>query len=295
MIKVSIFLFTLLCWFGFTQVADSHPGRTNRSGCHNNRKTGGYHCHDESSGGSEHSSPSTPSELYRPQPTVEPSLNSPSINGKQFACGSPAGSFGSIVFVVYVSPERLPEIQEVCKDAFLVNKPNGNWVQVATFNNEDDAKALAENLSGWYAKLSLNGTKSFEKYCNLRYGFCAQYPTILQQGPAPANGDGRQFYSLDGLSITLYGESNIDGGLLQKKLDEQANYFDLITYRYLGKGWFVLSGYQGDKILYLKTYVGNRSNNILFIQYPAILKRQYDTIVSRVSNSFKPGKINGDL
>jgi len=24
----------------------AHPGRTNASGCHNNRKTGGYHCHN---------------------------------------------------------------------------------------------------------------------------------------------------------------------------------------------------------------------------------------------------------
>ncbi len=23
----------------------AHPGRTNSSGCHNNRRTGGYHCH----------------------------------------------------------------------------------------------------------------------------------------------------------------------------------------------------------------------------------------------------------
>lgn len=26
-------------------VAGAHPGRTNASGCHNDRRTGGYHCH----------------------------------------------------------------------------------------------------------------------------------------------------------------------------------------------------------------------------------------------------------
>jgi len=26
-------------------LANAHGGRTNSSGCHNNRKTGGYHCH----------------------------------------------------------------------------------------------------------------------------------------------------------------------------------------------------------------------------------------------------------
>jgi len=28
-----------------TRVAWAHPGRTNGSGCHNNRRTGDYHCH----------------------------------------------------------------------------------------------------------------------------------------------------------------------------------------------------------------------------------------------------------
>ena len=26
-------------------IVDDHSGRTNAQGCHNNRKTGGYHCH----------------------------------------------------------------------------------------------------------------------------------------------------------------------------------------------------------------------------------------------------------
>ncbi|MDJ0599552.1 MAG: YHYH domain-containing protein [Crocosphaera sp.] len=30
----------------------SHPGRTNSEGCHNNRATGEYHCHNETPGGS---------------------------------------------------------------------------------------------------------------------------------------------------------------------------------------------------------------------------------------------------
>ena len=32
-----------------TQSAFAHGGRTNSSGCHNNKKTGGYHCHNGSS------------------------------------------------------------------------------------------------------------------------------------------------------------------------------------------------------------------------------------------------------
>lgn len=43
--------------------ADAHSGRTNSEGCHNNRKTGGYHCHGGSS-----SSPSTSTGAESPSP-----------------------------------------------------------------------------------------------------------------------------------------------------------------------------------------------------------------------------------
>jgi hypothetical protein len=37
----------LICWAGVSMPprADAHPGGLNSEGCHNNRKTGGYHCH----------------------------------------------------------------------------------------------------------------------------------------------------------------------------------------------------------------------------------------------------------
>lgn len=38
------------------QVALSHGGRLNSEGCHNNRKTGDYHCHGGGSGGGRSSS-----------------------------------------------------------------------------------------------------------------------------------------------------------------------------------------------------------------------------------------------
>lgn len=40
--KIIITIITLLM---LTATATAHSGRTNSQGCHNNRKTGGYHCH----------------------------------------------------------------------------------------------------------------------------------------------------------------------------------------------------------------------------------------------------------
>ncbi|WP_407066909.1 YHYH domain-containing protein [Hohaiivirga grylli] len=35
----------ILSLIALTSIAAAHPGGLNSEGCHNNRKTGGYHCH----------------------------------------------------------------------------------------------------------------------------------------------------------------------------------------------------------------------------------------------------------
>lgn len=41
-----VFLFSLPLIFAISGAAQAHGGRTNAQGCHNDRKTGGYHCHN---------------------------------------------------------------------------------------------------------------------------------------------------------------------------------------------------------------------------------------------------------
>jgi hypothetical protein len=214
--SITLLFLTLLCLLGLTKKVESHPGRINSSGCHNDRKAGGYHCHDDSNSGGSNYSPSFPS--------------------------------------------------------------NGNRNNPRNYNNQPSYNSPSDSF--------------YKKYCNTRYGFCAEYPAILEMEPAPANGDGRKFYFPDGFSITIYGKNNFFGENIQEQMKSQAKYFDVITYQYISKNWFVLSGYQGNNILYIKTYAGNGSTNVLFIQYPAEIKSQYDAIVSRISKSFKPGRIN---
>ena len=70
-----IILFLILSVFFIEQVA-SHPGRTNSSGCHNDRKTGGYHCHNSGSSYSGRSSYSSSS--YSSSSSNSKSYKSPS-------------------------------------------------------------------------------------------------------------------------------------------------------------------------------------------------------------------------
>ncbi|HPR90415.1 MAG TPA: hypothetical protein PLD93_03160, partial [Synergistaceae bacterium] len=67
--------------------------------------------------------------------------------------------------------------------------------------------------------------------------------------------------------------------------------FDTVTYRAKGKNWFVLSGYRGSDIVYLKLWVGPDAVNGLEMAYPSALKKEYDAVVTNIVRSFRPGDL----
>lgn len=72
--KACKILATLLIALGaFCSSASSHSGGTNDSGCHENRKTGDYHCHDPKSTTSSGSTRSTGSSTTSSSGTAKPS------------------------------------------------------------------------------------------------------------------------------------------------------------------------------------------------------------------------------
>ncbi len=50
--KITIYALIPIIIFSVNSSIYAHSGRTNSSGCHNDTKTGGYHCHGKSSGNS---------------------------------------------------------------------------------------------------------------------------------------------------------------------------------------------------------------------------------------------------
>ncbi len=132
---------------------------------------------------------------------------------------------------------------------------------------------------------------SQKTYCNSRFGFCVDYPTTFGMGPAPSNNDGREFSDRDGFFMIASGMYNALENNLRDEMQSQEKDFDRITYRVKKKGWFVLSGYKDNDILYLKTYVGEEYIYHLYIRYPVRLKAKYNTLVSTISKSFKPGSL----
>ncbi|MEA2048472.1 MAG: hypothetical protein U9O64_08525 [Campylobacterota bacterium] len=129
---------------------------------------------------------------------------------------------------------------------------------------------------------------AYKKYCNARFSFCVSYPVTFGMGPSPDNNDGREFYDRDGFSMSASGMNNVLENSLRDEIKSQKKMFDTVTYRKIKNNWFVLSGYSGKNILYIKTYMVYDTIYHLYIRYPASLKNKYNKIVSTIAKSFKP-------
>lgn len=128
-------------------------------------------------------------------------------------------------------------------------------------------------------------------YQNSRFGTSATLPADFVASMAPANGDGRTFTHprMNG-SISVYGSHNIAGERLADHRDYLTQlYLDggqTITYQASGGDWFVLSGWDGKDIYYLRAEgcTGGPVHHIYF-SYSGSEKRQWDPLVKRFAKS----------
>ncbi len=134
--------------------------------------------------------------------------------------------------------------------------------------------------------------KEFQQYCNGRYGFCVAYPRHFEADPEPANGDGRQLHDAKGFSMVVSGINNVINDSLESEMQSQSKDFDQITYQAKGADWFVLSGIKGTDILYRKVYLGPEAINHLWLRYPASQKKEYNPMVTKISRSFRSGRLD---
>ncbi|MEQ8173018.1 MAG: hypothetical protein ABRQ38_29305 [Candidatus Eremiobacterota bacterium] len=137
----------------------------------------------------------------------------------------------------------------------------------------------------------------WNSYSNARFGYDIEYPDILLPQEESQNGDGRKFISSDEKSIlTVYGAFNtLDLSIehmYRSTIDEYKKEGKKILYRVIDKNWFVLSGYDGDKVFYRKTMRQHQLKDdididITFIMtYPKSQKSTFDKITEKISGSF---------
>ncbi|MBY6115778.1 hypothetical protein KUW09_15425 [Mameliella alba] len=125
-----------------------------------------------------------------------------------------------------------------------------------------------------------------------RFDVHADLPGGYDMGPRPGNDDGRAFFYADGAEIRLWGGWVMDSLAAERRsrlgfyLADGAR----VTYEASGRDWFVLSGYDGDVIFYLRveqgrTCGGEEALAYLELRYPEHLRSTYDPRIGGIAGS----------
>lgn len=136
----------------------------------------------------------------------------------------------------------------------------------------------------------------FGLYVNARFGYAAAYPSALMTPqPPPTNGDGRRFTGV-GATLAVWGSHDPAA----RGLDLQGEYeFALstkgrsVTYKALGKDWFVVSGYitvgpEKGRIYYERAVVRSGTEYAYLITYEPSLRERYGPLIPVLNERLRP-------
>jgi hypothetical protein len=118
-------------------------------------------------------------------------------------------------------------------------------------------------------------------------GAIAQIPTTIfsQDGGRPEEGYGKRFETSDKrANLTVQSVSN-DAGYSPSEFLAKRNPPANIAYKRITSRFFVVSSYRDDKIWYNRCNFAGHVVNCVLINYPATEKRQWDSVVTRISNT----------
>ena len=131
---------------------------------------------------------------------------------------------------------------------------------------------------------------------NERFGLAFDYPAgIFKFERASKGGEGEMFVAPSFNARLVVGAVNNREGYTPasyQAFTERKTYRkDRITYRQRGQGWFVLSGFKGEKIFYEKVIFscGGRLINGFALSYPARHNRAISPVIERIEDTFRPG------
>lgn len=145
-----------------------------------------------------------------------------------------------------------------------------------------------------------NTPAHYETYCNTTHGYCVDYPSkiLIPQGES-GSGDGQVFESKDKEnSLTVYRDlrDNMDP---DGKFDIAMAYGEdidvsesrvpkTVTYKKLGKTFYVVSGYEGKKIYYQKTFLSEEGKLVTCrLVYTERDKQLYNTFLDHIMKSLR--------
>jgi len=126
------------------------------------------------------------------------------------------------------------------------------------------------------------------RYCNARFGQCADVPRSYKSDPPPANGDGLIFRDGKGMVVVISAMYNASDSSLTDEKNGTLKDLPKPTYQAERGNWFIVSGIRDGKIFYIKKVVTTDHISTLWIEYPEANKELYDATLSRLSKSFTP-------
>jgi hypothetical protein len=134
-------------------------------------------------------------------------------------------------------------------------------------------------------------------YSNPRFGVSIDVPPgFLNDVPAPENGDGLTFHSVDGnAELLVWGNNLVDENFADdgksRLQGEKDDGWDVSYQKKSASAWNVYSGSKDGRIMYARSVSFCRGTQAVHfrIEYPEAQKKDYDAIVERLSKSLKAG------
>ncbi|MEH2552247.1 hypothetical protein V1283_008892 [Bradyrhizobium sp. AZCC 2262] len=135
--------------------------------------------------------------------------------------------------------------------------------------------------------LASAGDAEWRRYVIPSTGTSVDMPVSIftSDGGAPESGTGRRFFTEDRRAdLTVQSVPNPENDSPAKflaKMQPPAG----IVYKRITSDFFVVSSIRNDRIWYNRCNRGNDTLNCVLINYPAAEKRQWDSVVTRISHT----------
>jgi hypothetical protein len=134
--------------------------------------------------------------------------------------------------------------------------------------------------------------QAWRSYAVAETGARVELPAAIfsEDGGKPEEGFGRRFLTSDGrANLTLQSVPNSANDSPAAFLAKKHPPSDIV-YKRVTPGFFVVSSVRNGKIWYNRCNRAGRYMQCVLINYPAAEKRQWDGIVTRISNSLATGR-----
>ncbi len=133
---------------------------------------------------------------------------------------------------------------------------------------------------------------SWKTYANVRFAYQVCYPAdMLTPQPEAPNGDGRAFTAKDGGELRVWGSNNAMEDTVASAANSEATYFaqrgGAVTYKVIKPQWYVLSGHEGDKLVYHRSRLVKDVFKDWQLKYPTKDAKLWEPLVAKVSACFR--------